>query len=140
MSSYFSSAALCPLRLGPSTSSFFSPGTITWSPASVSGPVLKTEEGSTIGTLASGEELFDLSASAAEERERVKESREKTPELQLRRMLVSVRQEPYRRKGEAGKIDEYKGKSQRVVLRNHQDSRVYQMTDLFKTHNTAFGT
>lgn len=39
--SYFSSTALCPLRLGPSTRTFFSPGMITWSPVSVCGPVSK---------------------------------------------------------------------------------------------------
>lgn len=39
--SYFSSTELCPLRLGPSTRTFFSPGMITWSPVSVCGPVSK---------------------------------------------------------------------------------------------------
>lgn len=27
-----------------------------------------------------------------------------------------------------------------AALTNHQNASVYQMTDLFKTHNTAFGT
>lgn len=56
-----------------------------------------------MGTAASAESSFDLNASAAEETERESEREPgRTPELRVWRLLVGIRQEPEKRKGEAG--------------------------------------
>lgn len=172
MSSYFSSVALCPLRLCPSARTFFSPGMITWSPVSVRGPVSRQKSAQrsalcrhlAVRDEANGQSSFSLNLTRLLKRaKRGAACRRVLVDSQTgaqreaegngrgiwpgNRRKIKMKRKPKRlhfsfhpNPQHISLKQETQDSIRRVVLTNHENSTVYQMTDLFKTHNTAFGT
>lgn len=121
-SSYFSSRAFGPFRLGSSRKTLSSPGMITCRPVPL--PGLKQKITHTDGS---------FPFSALENCLGITYFQRET-----HRSGTGVQQKTS--KPQKSERTDKKKEAKRRGTTNHQNTRVYQTTDLFKTHGTAFGS